>query len=154
MNGGFALSLENNQTIARFAINTQKYNLPEDYYANYLKNLAAVTVDDIQAMAKKYIKPENAIILVVGDKGEVADKLKGFAASGKVDFYDTYGNDWIEPLKPAQDGITAETVLDNYIVAKYGMAPGKELDKKLKKIKDVTIKREASMQLLTLNFTH
>jgi len=153
MTGTFAYTLQDPQTIARFAINKERYNLPDDYYANYLKNLAAVTVDDVQEMAKKYIQPENLIILVVGNKGEVADQLSSFAASGEVDFYDVSGNEWVEPLKPAPAGMTAENVLDKYIVAKYGMAPGKKLSKKLKKIKDVTVKMEASMQGQTINFT-
>lgn len=151
--GTFAYSLQDPQTIARFAINTAKYNLPADYYNNYLKNVAAVTVDDIQEMAKKYIKPDNAIILVVGDKSDVADKLKPFAASKEVSFYDTYGNDYVEPLKPAPAGITASTVLDKAIEAKYGMPAGKSLSKKLKKIKDVTIKMNASIQGQTISVT-
>jgi hypothetical protein len=152
MTGTFAYTLQDPQTIARFAINTEKYNLPEDYYANYLKNVAAVTIEDVQAMAKKYIRPENAHILVVGDKS-VAEKLKGFAASKEVDFYDTYGNDWVEPLKPAPEGMTAENVLDKFIEAKYGMPKGKSLDKKLKKIKDVTMKMTASIQGQSINIT-
>lgn len=153
LTGIFGYTLQDPQTIARFAINTEKYNLPEDYYANYLKSIGVVTIEDIQAMAKKYIKPENAIILVVGDKGEVTDKLKGFAASNEVEFYDTYGNDWVEPLKPAPEGMTAENVLDKAIEAKYGMPVGKSLSKKLKKIKDVTVKMNASIQGQTINVT-
>jgi len=153
MTGTFAYTLQDPQTIARFAINTEKYNLPEDYYVNYLKNVAAVTIEDVQEMAKKYIKPENAIIIVVGDKDEVADKLTSFAASSKVDFYDTYGNDYVEALKAAPEGMTAENVLDKFIEAKYGMPVGKNLDKKLKKIKDVTVKMDASIQGQTINVT-
>ncbi|MDF1673428.1 MAG: insulinase family protein [Vicingaceae bacterium] len=150
--GTFAYSLQDPQTIARFALNIAKYNLPADYYNNYLKNVAAVTVDDIQAMAKKYIKPDNAIILVVGDKAE-ADKLKGFAASTEVDFYDTYGNDYVEPLKPAPAGVTATTVLDKALESKYGMVPGKKLSKTLKKIKDVTVKMSATIQGQSISVT-
>lgn len=153
MTGTFAYTLQDPQTIAKFAINTDKYNLPEDYYANYLKNVAAVTLEDVQAMAKKYIKPENAIVLVVGDKGEVADKLAPFAASNEVDFYDTYGNDYVEPMMPAPEGMTAENVLDKFIEAKYGLPAGKKLDKSLKKIKDVTIKMNASIQGQTISVT-
>ncbi len=152
MTGTFAYTLQDPQTIARFAINTEKYNLPADYYANYLKNVAAVTIEDVQEMAKKYIKPENAIVIVVGDK-EVAKKLESFSASGKVDFYDTYGNDYVEALKPAPAGMTAENVLDKFIEAKYGMPAGKNLDKKLKKIKDVTVKMNASIQGQTISVT-
>lgn len=145
MTGTFAYSLQNPQTIARFAINTVKYNLPEDYYATYLKQVAAVTVEDVQAMAKKYIRPENALILIVGDK-TVADKAAPFAANKKVDFYNNEGSDWVEPLKAAPEGMTAENVLSKFIEAKYGMPAGKDLTKMRKKIKDVTINMTASIQ--------
>jgi predicted Zn-dependent peptidase len=152
MTGTFAYTLQDPQTIARFAINTEKYKLPADYYANYLKNVAAVTIEDVRAMAKKYIKPENAIILVVGNKDE-AEKLKAFSATKEVEFYDTYGNDWVEPLKPAPEGMTAKNVLDKAIEAKYGMPAGKKLTKTLKKVKDVTIKMDAGIQGQTINVT-
>jgi len=51
--GGFARSLENPQTIANFAINIERYNLPKDYYANYLMNIEAVSVADVKEMAQK-----------------------------------------------------------------------------------------------------
>ncbi|MBL4593216.1 MAG: insulinase family protein [Flavobacteriales bacterium] len=152
MTGTFAYTLQDPQTIARFAINTEKYNLPADYYATYLKQIAAVTVDDVLAMAKKYIKPDNALILIVGDKA-VADKAAPFSADKKVSFYDTYGNNWVEPLKVAPEGMTAANVLDKFIEAKYGMPTGKSLDKKLKKVKDMTMKMSASVQGQAISIT-
>ncbi len=49
--------------------------MPKDYYQNYLKNLSAVTVDDVQMAARKYINPDMANVVVVGSKDEVAEKL-------------------------------------------------------------------------------
>jgi zinc protease len=152
MTGTFAYTLQDPQTIARFAINTERYNLPADYYATYLKQIAAVTVDEIQAMAKKYIKPDNALILIVGDKA-VADKAASFSADKKVSFYDNEGNDFVEALKAVPEGMTAANVLDKAIEAKYGMPAGKSLDKKLKKIKDITIKMSASVQGQSISIT-
>jgi predicted Zn-dependent peptidase len=152
MTGTFAYTLQDPQTIARFAINTVKYNLPKDYYANYLKNVAAVTIEDVKAMAEKYIKPDNAHIIIVGDKS-VAENVAKFSAGEKVDFYDTYGNDYVEALKPAGEGVTAQTVLDKAILAKYGMPKGKALDKKLGKIKDLTVKMNASVQGQSISIT-
>ena len=152
MTGTFAYTLQDPQTIAKFALNTEKYHLPADYYANYLKNLNAVTVDDIKAMAAKYIKPENAHILIVGDK-EVAEKTAQFSANDKVDFYDYYGNDYVEALKPAPEGVTPQTILNQSIVSKYGMPKGKSLTKKLGKIKDITVKMNASIQGQSLSVT-
>lgn len=152
MSGTFAYSLQNPQTIARFALSIEKYNLPQDYYSSYLKQIEAVTVDDIQAMAKKYIQPENAFILVVGDKA-ISETLSGFSDDKTVEYYDSYGNDWIEPLKDAPEGITAQIIMDKAISAKYGLEKGKKLDKKLKKIIDVTVKMKASIQGQELEVT-
>lgn len=115
MNGSFARSLERPQTIGRFALNTEKYSLPKDYYSNYLSKLAAVTSEDVLAMAKKYIKPENAYITVVGNK-DVSDNLKQFSADGNIKFVGLYGQPWVD-MKPIPEGITAELVLQNYITA-------------------------------------
>jgi len=152
LTGTFAYSLQDPQTIANFALNIAKYNLPEDYYTTYLQKLNAVTVDDIKAVAEKYIKPDNAVILIVGDKA-IAEKVASFSADGKVSFYDNYGNDYVEALKQAPAGVTAQTVLDNAIKAKYGLPKGKALDKKLSKIKDLTVKMNASIQGQTIGVT-
>lgn len=112
--GGFARSMESPQTIASFALNTQRYNLPEDYYSNYLKRLNAVSVEDIQEMAEKYIKPDNAHIIVVGKGSEIASKLKQF---GEVTYYDIYGNSYVPEKASIPAGLTAAKVMDNYLDA-------------------------------------
>jgi len=62
MTGGFARSLESPQTIASFAYNIARYNLPTDYYQNYLQRLNAVTANDVMDMANKYLHPDAANI--------------------------------------------------------------------------------------------
>jgi predicted Zn-dependent peptidase len=79
--GSFVRSLESPQTVASFAINTARYKLPADYYQNYLKNVAAVTRTTCRTLPRKYIQPEQAHIVVVGNASEVADKLKPSAKS-------------------------------------------------------------------------
>lgn len=85
--GTFSRALAHSETMAQFAINIEKYNLPKDYYRNYLKHLAAITPADIQAAARKYLKPDNAWIVVTSGKQQ-AGKLARFAADGKVHRYD------------------------------------------------------------------
>lgn len=145
MSGGFARSLENPQTVARFAFNTIRYNLPSDYYATYLEKLNAVTAEDIQMMAKKYITPDNAYIIVVGNKDEVAEKLKPLASGNKINFYDNYG----EPLKESMaipEGMTAQKVIDDYLTALGGV-------EKLKGITNLTTAMSTDMQGRKINFT-
>lgn len=114
--GKFALSLENAQTIARFAYNAARFNLPDDYYNTYLQKLSNVTVQKVQEMAKRYIKPENCYILVVGNK-EIAPKLAQFSATGEVEFYDNYGRPIEAEAKEIPEGVTAETVINDYLEA-------------------------------------
>lgn len=116
MSGGFARSLESPQTIARFALNIEKYGLPKDYYATYLEKLDALTIGDIQRVANKYIQPQNCYVLVVGNKNEVADKLTVFDSSGQVDYYDNYANP-VEDAKPIPEGVTINNVMDTYLNA-------------------------------------
>lgn len=117
MAGGFARSLESPQTIARFARNTYKYNLPADYYSTYLSRLAAVSEADFREMAKKYIRPENANIIVVGSKDDVAEKLKRFDSDGVIDYYDAFGNKLKNTNKALAANVTAEQVISDYIAA-------------------------------------
>ena len=112
LSGNFIRSLEQPSTIASFAINTARYNLPKDYYKNYLKNINAVTVDDVQMTAKKYIKPNNAIVFVVGTGEEVAKNLSKFSVSGKIDYYDVFGEKFDPNLKKVPEGVTVDLVFD------------------------------------------
>jgi predicted Zn-dependent peptidase len=147
MMGNFGRSLENPATVANFAINTARYNLPNDYYATYLTRLGALTSADVQQTAQKYIRPDNSYILAVGKAEDIAPNLKKFAKSGEVLYYDIDGKQYdpSKKLKPAPAGVTAEQVINNYITAIGGA-------KKLKKVKDLTIKAGASMQGQTINF--
>lgn len=120
--GGFARSLESPQTIARFARNIYKYNLPSDYYATYLSKLEAVSAADFTNMAKKYIKPNNANIVVVGSKDDVAEKLKQFDTDGTIDYYDAYGNKLDVQDTPMTGDLTGQQVVDDYISALGGKA--------------------------------
>jgi len=147
MMGNFGRSLENPSTVANFAINTARYNLPKDYYSTYLTKLAALTSVDVQLTAQKYIRPDNAYLLVVGKAEDLLPKLRKFAKSGEVLYYDIEGKQYdpSKKLKPAPAGITADQVINNYITAIGGV-------KKLKKIKDATINAGASMQGMPISF--
>lgn len=128
LNGSFALSLERPETIANFALNIQRYGFPADYYATYLERLDAVTVEDVQRVARTYLRPDNMNITIAGNR-DVADGLARFAASGQVEFFDAFG----EPLKeldPAPEGMSATDVFNAYYTARGGAG-------KLAKVKSI-----------------
>ena len=146
LTGSFIRSLESPQTVAQFAINIARYNMPKDYYKNYLKNLSAVTTDDVLDMAKKYVKPNNAYILVVGKGDDVAKKIAKFSLSGKVDYYDIYGEKYDPNVKKVPEGVTVDQILNKYIEAIGGR-------EKLAAEKDQTIKLTGSMQGMNITIT-
>ncbi|MDR0508064.1 MAG: insulinase family protein [Dysgonamonadaceae bacterium] len=117
--GSFSRSLENSGTIASFAINIDKYKLPKDYYKNYLKRLEAVSVADIQAAAKKYIRPENAWLVVTGDIA-FAEKLLPLADDKTVHYYD-YDANPVEAPEVKKADVTAEEIIDAYLKALGGV---------------------------------
>src|SRR5690606_11547170 len=110
LSGSFGRSLENPSTIANFAINIARYDLPEDYYSTYLQRLNALTVEDINAAAKKYIQPDNMYITIVGNGKEFQDKVAQF---GEVKSYTNTGEEAEEIAVDAD--MTAESVIEKYI---------------------------------------
>ena len=123
--GDFVLALENPQTIARYALNIKLNDLPKDFYTTYLQKINAVTAEDVSRVANTYFKPENSRIVVVGKGSEILENLEKVTFNGKkvpVKYFDPYANEVEKPVyaKPIPDGMTAKTVIDNYIKAVGG----------------------------------
>lgn len=147
LTGSFARSLEDPQTIARFAFNTIKYDLSEDYYQTYLEKIDKVTKEQVLAVSKKYIDPNQAIIIVVGDKNKLFEDLKKYSSTGEVEVYDIYGN----PLKEESTKALPEGVIANVVIEKYVEAiGGKEA---LEKIQDIKMTATTSMSGMELKQT-
>lgn len=92
--GRFAVQLESPQTLLNDIITQKLYGLPADYWDVYPHKIAAITQDDVQRVAKKYLDLAHLQVVAVGDAGKIADVLKQY---GAVEIYDTEG----EPLKSA-----------------------------------------------------
>ncbi len=147
LSGNFAIGLEDPKRVAQFAINIERYHMPKDYYQNYLKNLSAVTADDVMEMSKKYILPEKANIVVAGSKDDVANKLAHYSADGKIDYYDYAGKPIVATeTSAAPAGITADEVYKKYITAMGG-------EKAYNSIKDIRINGTSEMQGMPLVIT-
>jgi predicted Zn-dependent peptidase len=129
MTGAFARSLENSQTIAGFALNTIRYDLPSDYYATYLQKLERITKQDLMLVAADYLSPKNLNIVVVGNE-EIAEKLAVFDSDGKVDFKNYYGED-VEQLKEVAADVSAESIFTNYYMKTMMASNEQELADKL-----------------------
>ncbi|HYC49692.1 MAG TPA: pitrilysin family protein [Gemmatimonadaceae bacterium] len=51
-------------------------DLPESYYQEYAAKIEAVTPDDLQRVAKKYIDLNNLNIVIVGDRATIEESLR------------------------------------------------------------------------------
>ncbi|MBI0401097.1 M16 family metallopeptidase [Cyclobacterium marinum] len=117
LSGRFGRSLENPNTIATFAINIDRYNLPEDFYSNYLQRLDALTVEDINQVAAKYLKPENMYITVVGNGAAIKE---GLAQFGEISMYN-YKGDEVQEIQLSDASKTASDVISDYLEAIGGV---------------------------------
>jgi zinc protease len=52
------------------------FNLPDSYFNDYVKNIMAITKDDVNRVAKKYIDPEKVAVVVVGDRSIIETTVK------------------------------------------------------------------------------
>jgi predicted Zn-dependent peptidase len=86
--GSFALSLEQTQFLLQNIITQKLYDLPADYWDAYPQKVAAITAEDIQNIAQKYIDLDHLQIVAVGDASKARDIL---AKYGKVEVYDAEG---------------------------------------------------------------
>ncbi|MBU2928171.1 insulinase family protein [Winogradskyella psychrotolerans] len=120
--GNFIMGLESPQTVANYALNIKLNDLPKDFYATYLQKINDVSAEDIMRVANKYFKSENARVLIVGKGSDVIENLEKTGIP--IKYYDAYANPVEKPVfsKPLPAGLTAETVLNNYVTAIGGEA--------------------------------
>ncbi len=128
--GKFVMQVEKPATVARYALNIETEGLPADFYENYIKNINAVTPDDIMRVANKYFLADNARILIVGKGSDVIEGLE--KTKIPMFYFDKFGNKTDKPAmkKAVPAGVTVKSVIDAYVAAIGG-------DKAVKTVKSV-----------------
>jgi predicted Zn-dependent peptidase len=91
---GYALSLETPSTILGNYVTSRLYNLPADYWDRYPERIMAITIEQIQAAAQKYLDPARLQIVAVADGNKFGAGLKKF---GAVETYDADGKPKTSP---------------------------------------------------------
>ena len=129
--GKFVMQIEKPQTVAGYALRIKTQGLPEDFYENYIKNINAVTAEDVMAAANKYFLEDNIRVVIVGKGSEVLPGLEKLKIP--MFYFDKFGAPTSKPVmkKAAPAGVTVKTVLDNYIKAVGG-------DKAVKGVKSIS----------------
>ncbi|HEX4354945.1 MAG TPA: pitrilysin family protein, partial [Polyangiales bacterium] len=84
----FTLHIETPGAIAGLVAELRTYGFPDNYWDGYRSEIQAVTPDAALTAAQKYIKPNQALIVVVGKAAAVKEALSAY---GPVKVIDTEG---------------------------------------------------------------
>lgn len=68
LTGSFPLRFETGSRIAGFLVAVEYYGLGLDYIDKYPSYINGVTKEDVQRVARKYLDPENYVLVVVADQ--------------------------------------------------------------------------------------
>lgn len=144
--GSFVIGAQRPQTVARYALNKELYNLPDDYYESYIEKINAVTVDDVQKAAQKYMSSDNSRIVVTGKGFDVLPNLEKTGIP--IKYYDKYANATEKPEYkiPLPKDLDAAKVIDKYIEAIGGA-------EKVSSIKTMMMVYEANIQGQSIQLT-
>jgi zinc protease len=84
----FALAIESPQAMLNNALTRWRYDLPVDYWDRYPERITAVTQEQVQAMAQKYLDPKKLQIVAVGDRAVAEEVLRKL---GRLQVFDADG---------------------------------------------------------------
>jgi zinc protease len=76
--GLYLLRLETQEGVANQLNNMKTLGLPSNYLETYVTRVRSVEPGQIEAVAKKYIAPDQAAVVVVGDAAKIGEILKKF----------------------------------------------------------------------------
>jgi zinc protease len=66
------------------------YDLGLDFYSGYARKVTAVSKDQVEAMAKKYLLPEKVLVVAVGDRKKIESGMSALGL-GKIQLRDAEG---------------------------------------------------------------
>lgn len=89
LTGVFPIRLETQEGLTDQLVQIKMLNLPNDYLDSYRDRIQAVTIEEIQRVAEKYVKPDEAAVIVVGDGAQVMQQIEPYAPD--IEVYNTAG---------------------------------------------------------------
>ncbi|MDO6471168.1 insulinase family protein [Maribacter sp. 1_MG-2023] len=147
--GSFIMALEDPETIARYALNVEKENLPKDFYKTFLEKLDKVSKEEVETAAKKYFNVDNARVIVVGKGSDILANLENVKFKGKKLPVLAYSKTADRVETPDYDAalptdVSAKSILEKYITA----IGGKD---KLESVNTLSMMAAAEMQGMKLD---
>ena len=125
LTGVFPIRLETQEGLTDQLVQIKMLNMPSDYLEHYRDRVQAVTAEEIQRVAQKYVKTDAAALIVVGDGASVLEQIKPYVED--IEVYNTAGKRKSEHTSSATDpvgswSIEVETPLGQNIPATLTIA--------------------------------
>jgi len=95
LTGVFPIRLETQEGLVDQLVQIKMFGLPEDYLEIYRSEIQAVTISQVQEVAQKYVRPDEAAVVIVGDGAELAEQIEPYAS--EMEFYNTAGKKKARP---------------------------------------------------------
>jgi predicted Zn-dependent peptidase len=81
---GYARNFETADQIARAAMQLALYDLPEDYYAQFVPRIEQVTIDEVSRVMAEHVDPARLTTLIVGDLDAIGPELRSLGLGEPV----------------------------------------------------------------------
>ena len=80
LTGIFPIRLETQEGLVEQLVQIRMHGLPDDYLQTYRENVQRVTKEDVLRAARKYVTPDRAAVVLVGDRSQILEQVAPYAA--------------------------------------------------------------------------
>lgn len=105
LTGVFPIRLETQEGLVDQLVQMKMLGLGDSYLHEYRDRIQAVTIEDIQRVANKYVQPDRAALVVVGDGAQVIDQIRPYTE--EIEIYNTAGKRKAAPGAQQSDNAAA-----------------------------------------------
>jgi zinc protease len=112
LTGVFPIRLETQEGLIDQLVQIKMFGLPDNYLETYRSQIQSVTREQIQAVAQKYVKPDEAALVIVGDGKQLHEQIKPYTQD--IQFYNTAG-------KPKQKGEASATKSAEFYAGQWSL---------------------------------
>jgi zinc protease len=99
LTGVFPIRLETQEGLIDQLVQTKMFGLPDNYLEIYRSRIQAVTIAQVQEVARKYVRSDEAAIVIVGDGTQLNEQVKRYV--DEIEFYNTSGKKKSKPTAAA-----------------------------------------------------
>lgn len=89
LTGVFPVRLETQEGLTNQFVQIKMYDLPDDHLRTYREQVVRVTKEDVQRVARRYVTPDKAAIVIVGDLEATREQVAHYA--DEIEIYDVSG---------------------------------------------------------------